>query len=282
MTSSKNENNESTDLVSAFVGNVNNRINELLEETLPLHRYDEKKCSGGHYAPYIRATYKPKSEFEYNQLKEDFMQIEADYFALLKEQEQELRPYKNFPTFIDSPVNSVSLKSNTAYKSRRYKTDSDVDVDIMSIRYSETEEDLPSQSQAEQMAIEARDKLSEHIDNVRISDAGYNHIYLSVALSDLSLYATKQGFEHSSITLRFVTGVKYNARLLTENGEAFEQKYGFIIVHPKSSLNKNRFFKPAPRAKSHRSLERTSTRLNQIGEVKLEGDLEIWLNPILE
>ncbi|CAH0530749.1 hypothetical protein CTH30272_03091 [Allocatenococcus thiocycli] len=279
MTTSDNDNEENIELVRAFIGRINNRITHLLEENKPIHRYAEEKCSGGHYAPYVRATYKPKSELEYNELKEEFRELELEYFDLLEKHDREQKAYKNFPIFIDSPVSSVSLKSNTAYKSRRYKPDAGIEVEVVTIRYSDHKEELLTKSQAEQEALDVLSKLSKYIESASIEDSGYNTIYVTVKLSDLSEYAKAQGLEHSSITLRTVSGVKYNARILTEAGESSEHKYGFIIVHPDSSLSKSGFFTPTPRAKSHRSLERTSTRLNKIGEVELGEQLEIWLIP---
>ncbi|HHG3542304.1 hypothetical protein [Vibrio parahaemolyticus] len=67
-----------------LISTINHSLDELLSSENTLIRYDESKCSGGHYSPYIRAVYKAESADEYEQLKAKYHELDLEYLALLE------------------------------------------------------------------------------------------------------------------------------------------------------------------------------------------------------
>ncbi|ELB2788949.1 hypothetical protein QNE79_004375 [Vibrio alginolyticus] len=283
------EQQELRELISA----INHSLDELLASENTLIRYDESRCSGGHYSPYIRAVYKAETADEYDQLKTKYHELDLEYLALLEaiaeSEATSIKPtitsYKNNPIFLGDKVTNLTLATATAYRSVNRKSSDQMNgrVEINRWFYGDIEHldnfnDILVETKREmsRKAASISDRTGGKIKPV-LDDDG-DTITLTISPEELFQYASElEGVEFSSITFRRESGKKYTARVIRRGEPSEKLKFGMYIIHPNAPIEADDIIHLQQRPPSQNSLSNRAVQLKEITGEAIVSDVEIWL-----
>ncbi|MDF5168622.1 hypothetical protein P3612_21750 [Vibrio parahaemolyticus] len=276
-----------------LISTINHSLDELLASENTLIRYDESKCSGGHYSPYIRAVYKAEGADEYEQLKAKYHELDLEYLALLEaiaeSEATSIKPtitsYKNNPIFLGDKVTNLTLATATAYRSVNRKSSDQMKgrVEINRWFYG----DIAHFDNFDDIIIETKREMSRKAANISdrtngkvkpaLDDDG-DTITLTISPEELFHYASALGgVEFSSITFRRESGKKYTARVIRRGEPSEKLKFGMYIIHPNAPITEDDIIHLQQRPPSQNSLANRAVRLKEIAGEAIVSDVEIWL-----
>lgn len=276
-----------------LISEINHSLDDLLASENTLIRYDESKCSGGHYSPYIRSVYKAESVDEYVQLKAKYHELDLEYLALLEEisdsEATSIKPtitsYKNNPIFLGDKVTNLTLATATAYRSVNRKSPEQIKfrVEINCWFYG----DIAHFDNFGDIIIETKREMSRKADRISdrtggkikpaLDDDG-DTITLTISPEELFQYASAlEGVEFSSVTFRRETGKKYTARIIRRGEPSEKLKFGMYIIHPNAPITADDIIYLQQRPPSQNSLSNRAIRLTEIAGEAIVSDVEIWL-----
>lgn len=276
-----------------LISEINHSLDDLLESENTLIRYDESKCSGGHYSPYIRAAYKAESVDEYYQIKTKYHELDLEYLALLEviadSEATSIKPtitsYKNNPIFLGDNVTNLTLATATAYRSVNRKSPEQIKGSIEINRWFYG--DIAHFDNFDDIIIETKREMSRKA--ARISDRtggkikpalddDGDTITLTITPEELFRYASElDGVEFSSVTFRRETGKKYTARVIRRGEPSEKLKFGMYIIHPSAPIETDDIIYLQQRPSSQNSLSNRAVQLKEIAGEAIVSDAEIWL-----
>lgn len=283
------EQQELRELISA----INHSLDELLASENTLIRYDESKCSGGHYSPYIRAVYKAETVDEYDQLKTKYHELDLEYLALLEaiaeSEATSIKPtitsYKNNPIFLGDKVTNLTLATATAYRSVNRKSPEQIKGSIEINRWFYG--DIAHLDNFDDIIIETKREMSRKVASIsdrtggkikpELDDDG-DTITLTISPEELFQYASElEGVGFSSITFRKESGKKYSARVIRRGEPSKKLKFGMYIIHPNAPITADDIIHLQQRPPSQNSLSNRAVQLKEIAGEAIVSDVEIWL-----
>ncbi|EGQ9712118.1 hypothetical protein FWP34_22800 [Vibrio parahaemolyticus] len=283
------EQQELRELISA----INHSLDELLASENTLIRYDESKCSGGHYSPYTRAAYKAETIDEYEQLKAKYHELDLEYLALLEaiadSEATSIKPtitsYKNNPIFLGDNVTNLTLSTATAYRSVNRKSPDQIKASVEINRWFYG--DIAHLDNLDDILVETKREMSRKAASISdrtggkikpVLDDDGDTITLTITPDELFEYASAlEGVEFSSITFRRESGKKYTARVIRRGEPSEKLKFGMYIIHPNAPITEDDIIHLQQRPASQNSLSNRAVQLKEIAGEAIVSDVEIWL-----